>query len=164
MGVLGSANLRLETEFKNRLVALEEECIKMEGAIDSVKGEKESCIQDIKESEKQIMFLERKIQLARETIEALDPNAGRSENTKMKQEIHRMELRYIQLKKKQEDMIKEMEEAIYRKDQIKNKGQRRLRNVGTSAGGLKQEFGSLDTKIKQSSKNLDQYNDSINQY
>merc|ERR1719335_1530311 len=102
----------------------------MEGAIDSVKGEKEACVQDIKESEKQIMFLERKIQLARETIEALDPNVGRAENTKMKQEIHRMELRYAQLKKKQEQMIKEMEDAIYRKEQIKAKGKTKLMAKG----------------------------------
>merc|ERR1711998_643568 len=89
-------------------------------------GEKQQLHIDITESEKQIMLIERKIQLAKETIEALDPNVGRAENTKMKQEIHRMELRHVQLKKKQEQMIKEMEEAIYRKEQIKNKGKTKL--------------------------------------
>lgn len=161
---LASANLRLESEFKNRLVALEHECINMESAIDSVKAEKDQCVDDIKETEQQIMFLERKIQLAKETIEALDPNVGRAENTKMKQEIHRMELRYVQLKKKQEEMIKDMEDAIYRKDQIKAKGKTKQKAVGTSAGKLKQELGSMERKIKDSSKNLDQYNESINQY
>merc|ERR1711865_358476 len=161
---LASANLRLESEFKNRLVALEHECINMESAIDSVKGEKDQCVDDIKETEQQIMFLERKIQLAKETIEALDPNVGRAENTKMKQEIHRMELRYVQLKKKQEEMIKEMADAIYRKDQIKSKGKTKQKAVATSAGTLKQELGSMERKIKDSSKNLDQYNESINQY
>merc|ERR1712195_10002 len=161
---LASANLRLESEFKNRLVALENECINMETAIDSVKGEKDQCVDDIKETEQQIMFLERKIQLAKETIEALDPNVGRAENTKMKQEIHRMELRYVQLKKKQEEMIKEMEDAIYRKDQIKSKGKAKMKHVGTSAGTLKQELAAAERKIKDSTKNLDQYNESINQY
>merc|ERR1711998_59609 len=89
-------------------------------------GEKQQLHIDITESEKQIMLIERKIQLAKETIEALDPNVGRAENTKMKQEIHRIELRHVQLKKKQEQMIKEMEEAIYRKEQIKNKGKTKL--------------------------------------
>merc|ERR1712025_1408659 len=115
----------------------------METAIDSVKGEKDQCVDDIKETEQQIMFLERKIQLAKETIEALDPNVGRAENTKMKQEIHRMDLRYVQLKKKQEQMIKEMEDAIYRKEQIKNKGKTKLMGKGaqSSAGAVKQSIG-----------------------
>merc|ERR1711871_1935197 len=73
---LASANLRLETEFKNRLVALEKECVTMETDIDTVRAEKGTCIQDIKETEQQIIQLERKIQLAKETIEALDPNVG----------------------------------------------------------------------------------------
>lgn len=161
---LASANLRLETEFKNRLVALEKECIAMENSVDVVKDEKAACIEDIKEAESQIMFLERKIQLAKETIEALDPNVGRAENTKMKQEIHRMELRYVQLKKKQEDMIKEMEDAIYRKEQIKTKGKAKIKNAGSSAGVLKQEITGLDRQIKEGATNLEQYNESINQY
>merc|ERR1719218_310716 len=161
---LDSLNRRTEEEFQNRLVALEGECINIEQAVDGVKAEKEQLLVDISESEKQIMLIERKIQLAKETIEALDPNVGRAENTKMKQEIHRMELRYVQLKKKQEDMIKEMEDAIYRKEQIKNKGKTKIKHSGGSAGTLKHELAGLDKKIKDSTQSLDQYNESIQQY
>ena len=35
----------------------------------------------------------------------MDPNIGQSEIVDMKKEIHRMELRYQQLRKKQEEMI-----------------------------------------------------------
>merc|ERR1711998_555709 len=111
-------------------------------------GEKQQLHIDISESEKQIMLIERKIQLAKETIEALDPNVGRAENTKMKQEIHRMELRHVQLKKKQEQMIKEMEEAIYRKEQIKNKGKTKLmgKAMHGNGGASKQSMQGLSRK------------------
>merc|ERR1711975_124694 len=105
------------------------------------------------ESEKQIMLIERKIQLAKETIEALDPNVGRAENTKMKQEIHRMELRHVQLKKKQEQMIKEMEEAIYRKEQIKSKGKTKLlgKAMHGNGGASKQSsIGGPSRKVEDS--------------
>eukprot|EP00656_Telonema_subtile_P056705 TRINITY_DN9133_c0_g1_i3.p1 TRINITY_DN9133_c0_g1~~TRINITY_DN9133_c0_g1_i3.p1 ORF type:complete len:789 (-),score=403.60 TRINITY_DN9133_c0_g1_i3:76-2442(-) len=162
---LGSANLRLETEFKNRLVALEQECIGMESSVDVVKEEKAVCIEDIKEAEQQIMLIERKIMLAKEIVEALDPNVGRAENTKMKQEIHRMELRYVQLKKKQEEMIKEMEDAIYRKEAIKTKGKTKQKHTGAgSAATLKLELTGLDRQIKEKTASLEQYNESINQY
>merc|ERR1711934_907051 len=127
---LDSLNRRTAEEFQNRLVALEAGCVSIEQSVDGVKAEKEQLLVDITESEKQIMLIERKIQLAKETIEALDPNVGRAENTKMKQEIHRMELRHVQLKKKQEQMIKEMEDAIYRKEQIKNKGKTKMMGKG----------------------------------
>merc|ERR1711959_365375 len=162
---LDSLNRRTEEDFQNRLVALEAECIAIEQSVDGVKTEKEQLLVDITESEKQIMLIERKIQLAKETIEALDPNVGRAENTKMKQEIHRMELRRVQLKRKQEQMIKEMEDAIYRKEQIKNKGKTKLAAKGAnSAGSVKKSIGGLSKKIEDSSANLEKCNDSIKQY
>lgn len=162
---LDSLNRRTEEEFQNRLVALEGECINIEQAVDGVKSEKEQLLLDISESEKQIMLIERKIQLAKETIEALDPNVGRAENTKMKQEIHRMELRHVQLKKKQEQMIKEMEDAIYRKEQIKNKGKTRMMGKGAKApAGNKQSMQGLSKKLEDSSANLEKYNESITAY
>jgi len=162
---LDSLNRRTEEEFQNRLVALEGECINIEQAVDGVKSEKEHLLEDISEAEKQIMLIERKIQLAKETIEALDPNVGRAENTKMKQEIHRMELRHVQLKKKQEQMIKEMEDAIYRKEQIKNKGKTKLMGKGApSAGAVKQSIGGLSRKLEDSTANLEKYNESITAY
>merc|ERR1711998_529364 len=163
---LDSLNRRTEEEFQNRLVSLEGECINIEQAVDGVKAEKEQLLVDISESEKQIMLIERKIQLAKETIEALDPNVGRAENTKMKQEIHRMELRHVQLKKKQEQMIKEMEDAIYRKEQIKNKGKTKLMGKGakSSAGSVKQSIGGLSRKLEDSQANLEKYNESIGAY
>merc|ERR1711998_343977 len=129
-------------------------------------GEKQQLHIDITESEKQIMLIERKIQLAKETIEALDPNVGRAENTKMKQEIHRMELRHVQLKKKQEQVIKEMEEAIYRKEQIKNKGKTKLLGKAAQHGGgaSKQGIGGLSRKVEDSTASLEKYNESITQY
>merc|ERR1711939_269275 len=162
---LDSLNRRTEEEFQNRLVALEGECINIEQAVDGVKAEKEQLLVDISEAEKQIMLIERKIQLAKETIEALDPNVGRAENTKMKQEIHRMELRHVQLKKKQEQMIKEMEDAIYRKEQIKNKGKTKMIGKGgTSSGSVKQSIGGLSRKLEDTSANLDKCNENIKQY
>ncbi len=39
----------------------------------------------------------------------------------MKKEIHRMELRYEQLRKKQEQMIKDMERAVFKREAIQLK-------------------------------------------
>ena len=62
---------------------------------------------------RQILLWERKIQLEKEMQDALDPTIGQTEIVAMKREIHRMELRYEQLNKKQEKMIKEAMDKKY---------------------------------------------------
>lgn len=53
--------------------------------------------------------------------EALDPNVGQSELQELKKEIHRMELRLEDLRKKQEQLINEMERAVYKRETIQLK-------------------------------------------
>merc|ERR1719201_1784481 len=90
----------------------------MEGAIQKVKQDKEEGTSEILEAERQVMLWERKITLEKEMQEALDPSVGQVESTAMKKEIHRMELRLDQLKRRQEQMIMEMERAVHKRDAI----------------------------------------------
>lgn len=64
------------------------------------------------------MLWEKKIQLAKETQAALDPNIGASEITEMQAEIHRMKLRYQSMLKLQEKMICDMERAVEKREVI----------------------------------------------
>mmetsp|Transcript_42164 Transcript_42164/g.40402 ORF Transcript_42164/g.40402 Transcript_42164/m.40402 type:complete len:151 (+) Transcript_42164:1848-2300(+) len=114
-------NFNIENEFKQKLKELENESIKLENSISSLKEEKADILQEIVEAERQILLWERKIQLEKEMQDALDPNFGQSDIVKMKKEIHRMELRYEQLRKKQEQMIKDMERAVFKRETIQLK-------------------------------------------
>merc|ERR1711998_309914 len=77
---------------------------------------------DVVEAEKQTMLMEKRIALERETQAALNPEVGAAEVRAMQREIHRMRLRYAQLQRRQEQMITEMERAIYKRDNIEAKG------------------------------------------
>ena len=107
-----------EGEFATKLKELELECTQMDGNIARVKAEKEELLNQIVEIEKQILLWERKIQLEKETQEAIDPEYGKAEIAGMKKEIHRMELRLNQLQREQERMIVEMEKAIGKREVI----------------------------------------------
>lgn len=50
--------------------------------------------------------------------EALDPTVGQSEISSLKKEIHRMELRLDELRKKQETLINEMERTVDKRETI----------------------------------------------
>ena len=53
--------------------------------------------------------------------ETLDPNYGQKEIQELKKEIHRMELRLDDIRKKQENVILEMERAVYKRETIQLK-------------------------------------------
>lgn len=86
--------------------------------MDRIKDEKAQLLSEIVEAEKQILLWERKINLEREMQETLDPNYGQKEIQELKKEIHRMELRLDDIRKKQENVILEMERAVYKRETI----------------------------------------------
>ena len=119
---LADDNFIMEHDFVFRLKELEAEAVGMEQQIVALKEQKEGLLLDVVEAEKQHMLIEKKIALERETQAALDPEVGAAEVRAMEREIHRMRLRYSQLQRRQEQMIGEMERAIYKRDNIEAKG------------------------------------------
>lgn len=176
---LKNENFNLENEFVQKLKELENESIKLENNIQNLKEEKADILAEIVEAERQILLWERKIQLEKEMQDTLDPNIGQSEIVAMKQEIHRMELRYEQLKKKQEQMIKDMERAVFKRETIQlkylPKVEKKNAQDKTSQGKLSRQIANLkqtlkhttessiqlDSTIEQKIKELEQVNDEI---
>merc|ERR1712203_27722 len=115
---LANGNQMMETEFVQKLKEIEGQCLDMERSVERVKEEKNNMTTEVLEAERQVLLWERKITLEKEMQEALDPNVGQADSSAMKKEIHRMELRLEQLKRRQEQMIIEMERAIHKRDAI----------------------------------------------
>ena len=176
---LKNENFNLENEFVQKLKELENESIKLEDNIQNLKEEKADVLAEIVEAERQILLWERKIQLEKEMQDTLDPNIGQSEIVAMKQEIHRMELRYEQLRKAQEQMIKDMERAVFKRETIQlkylPKVEKKNAQDKTSQGKLSRQIANLkqtlkhttessiqlDSTIEQKIKELEQVNDEI---
>ena len=118
---LRNDNFNIQNEFQQKLKELENESNKLETHISNLKEQKSDILTDIVEAERCILLWERKIQLEREMQDALDPTIGQTEIVAMKKEIHRMELRYQQLLKKQEEMIKDMERSVFKRETIQLK-------------------------------------------
>ena len=118
---LKKQNVNTQQEFKQKLRDLEAESVRLENHISKLKDNKAQILADIVEMERQILLWDRKIQLEKEMQDALDPTIGQTEIVAMKKEIHRMELRYDQLRKKQEEMIKDMERSVFKRETIQLK-------------------------------------------
>merc|ERR1719183_966456 len=140
----------METEFVAKLKEIEAQCLQMEASVGAVKEEKDAMSQDILEAERQVLLWDRKISLEKEMQQALDPNVGQSESSAMTKEIHRMELRLDQLKRRQEQMINEMERAIHKRDAIALKFEPKAKKSKsvTSAANLKRQIQSLKNNLR----------------
>ncbi|TPX67959.1 hypothetical protein SpCBS45565_g03525 [Spizellomyces sp. 'palustris'] len=145
-------NLGLEQEFRAKLKRAELESIHMEQNLENLKAEKQRALQGLVEAERQMMLWEKKIQLARETQAALDPNVGATEIKEMQAEIHRMKLRYASMLKLQEKMVAEMEKSVYRRESITA----RTKTKGKGGGqiSLQKAITDLTKKIRMTMNDL----------
>ena len=110
-----NANINVNSEFIEKLKELEKESVKLEVEIDRLKESKAELLSDIVEAERQILQWERKIQLEKEMQEQLDPNVGQHEIKNLKKQIHIMELQLDDIRKKQDQLIIEIERSVYKR-------------------------------------------------
>lgn len=145
---IASTNYTTEQDFASELKQLEKDSNERVTRQEALVVEKENLIQNVVETERQIMLLEKKIQLERETHAALDPEFGQPEIKGMKKEIHRMELRLIQLKKQQEKMIQAMERTIMKREMIQ-KGHEASKSKGDSRISLRKKISGLKSALRE---------------
>jgi len=139
----------LEQTFVARLKAKEAEALEQEAAIARLKEEKERILADCEDAERRAILWSKKIELERETQAALDPNVGATEVKSMQNEIQRMRLRYDQLRKLEQEKIKEMERAVYKRDSIGTKGRTAAaRSTGETQASLRKAIGTISERLK----------------
>jgi coiled-coil domain-containing protein 40 len=96
------------------------------------------------------MAWEKRIQIAKEMKAAVDSETGQGEIREMKFEIHRMKVRYSDLMKQQEKLIREMEATVMRRDSIVTRGDFTQKNPTIiTQGKLQREIVEIQKKIKE---------------
>ena len=152
---LTNGNNIMEQEFSHELKELEKESVRMEAQIAEVKAAKRQMLDEIVEVERQVLLWEKKIQMEKETQAAFHDSSEANDIKGMEKEIHRMKHRLEGLKRDQEKMIREMEYAIHKREDIsvKHKAGTGRKNVmgSLTMADVKQKKASLKAALKQSS-------------
>jgi len=150
-----------EVEFVAELRELETEILNKQEQMEDLGMNKKRLQQELIETEKQILLWERKTQLARETIAAVDTEVGQGEIKSMKAEIHRMDLKFKELKKAQERLMREMEYSVVRRETIQTRNisnntakaptkgnfQKKMNDVRRGIRTLKNDVTQVDLEI-----------------
>lgn len=111
----------VEIEFKEKLKQAENLSMKYQLEIESLREEKSDILTQILEVERQVHLWERKIKLQNKMQEIIKPENGKKEIDNIHYTLHRQDLIYKKLKQEQEQVIKNIEMEIGRRDYIKLK-------------------------------------------
>ena len=161
---LQASNFIIEMDCVETLKDSESECVNLQTNISEAKKSKGRLLDEIIEQERQGLLWEKKIQLDKETREALDPSVGQQESESMEKDIHRMELRFESLKREQERLSIEMERAIlkrssisirYGKPKVVNKTKEISRDLTQATA--KKRIGQLKTESRVLAEETQQY-------
>ena len=95
--------------------------------------------------------------------EKLDPNFGMSDIEKLKKQIHLMELNLNDIRKKQEQIIIEMERIVYKKEsiQLKYTNTDKIKKDGKNPTQISKDIQALKTSIAESSKGLKEMDNNL---
>lgn len=162
---LGSENRTSEITFKERGVQIEQERAGGEKKIEALQAARDSLLEEVSEISAQILIWERKINLEKETQQAIDPEVGQAEVTgrmvgsrcgahhgcyqveEMRREVHRMELRLNALKRAQEELMEDSLRTIEKRNDIQIRHLNSKRTDMTQAS-LRKKIASLRNEIK----------------
>ncbi|NWV75040.1 CCD40 protein, partial [Dasyornis broadbenti] len=160
---LQNGRIVTENEFVHALKAAEKESVEMQERHSQLIEEKERLLNSLVEAEHQILLWEKKIQLAKEMREATDSLLEHGEIHDMKTEIRRMQVRYAQLLKQQETLVRAMEACVSHRETITNRAeaQSKADKKHTPKSDSQSRKQELQRKLRETKENICECNQTI---
>jgi len=143
-----------EIEFAEEIKEIQNRIMKIEKRNVNAQSAKEELLKQILEKEKVILVWGKKIQLEKETQIALNSSEHADEIKGMEIEIHRMRHRLEEMNRQQEKLIRDMELAIHKREDIAVKYQNTKQGQMHDAhpqtiAGVRRRLGDLNRQIKR---------------
>ncbi|NXI05209.1 CCD40 protein, partial [Pachycephala philippinensis] len=160
---LQNGKIVTENEFVHSLKTAEKESMEMQERLSQLIEEKERLLNSLVEAEHQILLWEKKIQLAKEMRETTDSLFEQGEIHDMKTEIRRMQVRYGQLQKQQETLIRAMEACVSHRETITNwaEAQSKVDKKHITKSDFQSRKEELKKKIGETRENIYECNQTI---
>ncbi|XP_022185307.2 coiled-coil domain-containing protein 40 [Nilaparvata lugens] len=176
---LDNLNFDIQNLFVNDLKAAEEQAAEMKREIMELVEQKKEMYEKVEELQQDLLNWEKKVQMATEMKQNVDRmNSSGGEVATMKNEIHRMEIRYSHLLKVQEKLIRDLELSVNKRDSIVDSARAREKHCRTSGvhytrqqfqkklDDLKKRIRQMSNDVKSTEKQLviaEKQRDELNQ-
>ncbi|XP_069697468.1 coiled-coil domain-containing protein 40 isoform X4 [Periplaneta americana] len=138
---LDKGNLYTQNQYINILKASELEAVMLKSEIHDIEQEKFQLEESLLGKQRELLAWEKKLQMAQETKKSFECERGKEGDVgAMKSEIHRMQVRYSQLRKAQEKLIGDLEHCVSRRDAIVEQTEARERKTHKGSYNTRQNF------------------------
>ncbi|KAJ8917137.1 hypothetical protein NQ315_012629 [Exocentrus adspersus] len=153
-------NVLLQFEYDTKLKDAELACLQIEDDIAEIEEEKVALSKQIIEVNREVLEWEKKYKLIRETLGDVKEEKGEGgEVGTMRQEIHKMEVIYGQLKRAQERLVKDLDHCVARRDSIYMESEARQKRTKGAEEKTRinytRRMDNLRNKIKQTENELE---------
>lgn len=146
-------------EFERELAELDEQSTRLEVQVVDAESNRHKLLSEMKEADSQIQAWEKKIQIEKETQAELHTSKNAIDAKGMEKEIQRMKHRLDSLVRTQEQLLRDMELAIHKRQDIavkhkntKNKGNDSNQNL--TKGELAKKVEMARTQLKRLDDNI----------
>ncbi|NWY91912.1 CCD40 protein, partial [Loxia curvirostra] len=151
---LQNGRIVTENEFVQSLKEAEKESMEMQERHSKLTEEKERLLNSLVEAEHQILLWEKKFQLAKEMRETTDALLEHGEIHDMKTEIRRMQVRYGQLQKQQEMLIRAMEACVSQRETITDRAEAQSKLKHSTQRDFQSRTQDLKKRIREIQENI----------
>ncbi|XP_057895008.1 coiled-coil domain-containing protein 40 isoform X1 [Melospiza georgiana] len=158
---LQNGRIVTENEFVQSLKAAEKESMEMQERHSKLTEEKERLLNSLVEAEHQILLWEKKFQLAKEMKDTTDALTEHGEIHDMKTEIRRMQVRYGQLQKQQEMLIRAMEACVSQRETITDRAEAQSKLKHSAKSDVQSRKEDLKKKIREIQENIYECNQTM---
>lgn len=154
-------------EFERELAELEEQSVRLEVQIADVKNTRAKLLDEAEETESQIKQWEQKIQIEKETQAELHTSKDAIDTKGMQKEIQKMKHRLESLVRIQEQLLRDMELAIHKREDIAVKykntkcGGRNAQQPALTKGELAKKVDMARLKLKKLDDSMREATDAV---
>ncbi|XP_045477303.1 coiled-coil domain-containing protein 40 [Harmonia axyridis] len=151
---LDAHNDLAQLEFMTKLKAAEMECLKLEAQIVDIEEEKLILSKQLLDINREVLEWEKKLKIIVTTKNQIQLEKGsEGEIGQMRLEVHKMEVRYAQLKKAQERFMIDLEQCVFRRESIvagnEAKEKRSKFGIEKTRFNFKRKMDDMRNQIKQ---------------
>ncbi|KRT83426.1 hypothetical protein AMK59_3719 [Oryctes borbonicus] len=149
---LDERNTLLQNEFVFKLKEEELSIVKIEAEIVDIEQDMSRLTAELLEKNREALEWEKKMKMVLETKQNINIEKGEGgEVSTMRAEIHRMNVRYSQLKKAQDKLILDLEHCVSRRDAIVTNAEAREKKIGALVQSkmiMSRKLDDLKNKVK----------------
>ncbi|XP_018561589.1 coiled-coil domain-containing protein 40 [Anoplophora glabripennis] len=155
-------NVLLQSEYDTKLRDADLACLEIEADVTDIEEDRVNLSKNLVEVNREVLEWEKKLQLVKETLSNVKEERSESgEVGNMRQEIHKMQVIYGQLRRAQEKLVKDLDHCVGRRESIYMVSEARQKKTQGAAERTRVNYSRKMDNVKNKIKQMESETESL---